>query len=86
MSKTATVRINIDQTLKDEAEHVFHELGLSAAQAVTMFYRQVKLRNGLPFKVIIPNETTRKTFEDTDAGQNLIICDDTNDMFEKLGI
>ncbi|MBW2163699.1 MAG: type II toxin-antitoxin system RelB/DinJ family antitoxin, partial [Deltaproteobacteria bacterium] len=72
--------------LKDEAERVFRELGLSTTQAITIFYRQVELRKGLPFEVTIPNEITRQTFEDTDAGQNLIICDNADDMFEKLGI
>jgi len=86
MSKTATVRARVEPRLKDEAERVFRELGLSTTQAITIFYRQVELRKGLPFEVTIPNEITRQTFEDTDAGQNLIICDNADDMFEKLGI
>lgn len=86
MSKISTVRARIEPHLKDEAECVFHELGLSTTQAIRLFYYQVKLRHGLPFDVVIPNETTRKTFEDTDAGHNLVVCNDTNDMFEKLGI
>ena len=40
----------------------------------------------IPFEVAIPNETTRRTFEDTDAGRNLVVCEDADDMFEKLGI
>ena len=35
---------------------------------------------------MIPNETTCKTFEDTDAERNLIVCEDAKDMFDKLGI
>ena len=86
MSKTATVRASIEPGLKEEAERVFQGLGLSTTQAIALFYRQVKLRNRLPFDVAVPNETTRKTFEDTDAGRNLMVCEDTKDMFEKLGI
>ena len=85
MTKTATVRARVEPRLKDEAERVFRELGLSTTQAITIFYRQVELRKGLPFDVAIPNEITRRTFEDTDAGRNLIICDNADDMFEKLG-
>jgi len=51
-----------------------------------LFYRQVELRNGLPFDVVIPNETTRRTFEDTDAGRNLVVCEDADDMFKKLAL
>ena len=86
MAKTATVRARVEPRLKDEAERVFRELGLSTTQAITLFYRQVELRKGLPFDVAIPNEITRRTFDDTDAGRNLIICDNADDMFEKLGI
>jgi DNA-damage-inducible protein J len=38
------------------------------------------------FLFVIPNETTQKTMEDTDAGRNLILCKDADDMFKKLGI
>jgi len=44
------------------------------------------MRKGLPFDVIIPNETTRMTFKHTDAGQNLTVCEDADDMFDKLGL
>ena len=86
MSKTSTVRARIEPDLKRRVENLFQRLGLSATEAITLFYRQVDLRKGLPFDVVIPNETTRKTIEDTDAGRNLILCKDADDMFKKLGI
>lgn len=86
MTKSATVRARIEPKLKHEAESVFEDLGLSTAQAVTLFYRQVTLRKGLPFDVVIPNKATRKTFEDTDAGRDLVVCKDADEMFKKLGI
>ena len=86
MPKTAMVRARIEPDLKNKAENVLHDLGLSPTQAITLFYRQVELRKGLPFNVVKPNKTTLKTFEDADAGRGLIVCKDTEDMFEKLGI
>ena len=86
MSKTATIRARIQPDLKDNAEYVFRRLGLSTTQAITLFYKQVELRGGLPFEITIPNKTTRRTFANTDAGRDLIICEDTDDMFRKLGI
>ncbi len=32
------------------------------------------------------NKTTRQTLGQTDAGENLIICENAGDMFKKLGI
>jgi len=84
MPKTSTVHARIEPDLKNEAEELFRELGLSATQAITLFYKQVQMRKGLPFDVILPNKATRKTFEDTDAGRNLTVCQDVNDMFNKL--
>ena len=86
MTKAATVRARIEPNLKHDVEKLFNKMGLTTTEAINLFYRQVKLRNGLPFNVVIPNKTTEKVFKDTDAGRNLIRCEDTDDMFNKLGI
>jgi DNA-damage-inducible protein J len=86
MPKTGTVHARIEPALKNETEELFHKLGLSVTQAITLFYKQVQIRKGLPFDVVIPNETTCRTFEDTDAGRNLLVCKDADDMFSKLKI
>ena len=86
MSKTAMVRARVEPALKRHVESVFHRLGLNATQAITMFYKQVEIRGGLPFNVAIPTSKTKRTFKSTDAGRELIVCEDADDMFEKLGI
>jgi DNA-damage-inducible protein J len=58
MAKTATVRARIEPLLKQDVEKLFKEMGLTTTEAINLFYRQVKLRNGLPFSVVIPNKTT----------------------------
>ncbi|MEE8328367.1 MAG: type II toxin-antitoxin system RelB/DinJ family antitoxin [Thermodesulfovibrionia bacterium] len=86
MAKSSTVRARIEPDLKVDVERLFSKLGISTTEAINLFYRQVKLRNGIPFNVVIPNKTTEKIFKDTDICRNLIRCDDTDDMFKKLGI
>ena len=86
MSKSATVRARIEPGLKNKAENLFRRLGLTTTQAITLFYRQTTLRKGLPFDVVIPNETTKSTFEATDSGRDLVVCKNADDMFKKLGI
>ncbi len=86
MSKSAMVRARIEPELKENAEEIFQQLGLTVTQAITLFYKQVELRNGLPFDVAIPTDLTAKTFESTDKGENLIVCKDADEMFESLGI
>ncbi len=86
MVKISTVRARIEPRLKEDVEKLFKKMGLSTTEAINLFYRQVKLRNGLPFNVVIPNKTTEEVFVDTDARRNLIRCEDADDMFDKLGI
>jgi len=86
MKKSSTIRARVEPDLKDKAENIFRKLGLTTTQALTLFYKQVELRNGLPFDVAIPNETTLRTLADTDLGRNLVVCEDADDMFKKLGI
>jgi DNA-damage-inducible protein J len=85
-AKTGTVRARINPSLKRDVEGLFEKLGLSTTEAISLFYKQVKLRNGLPFNVVVPNKVTGKVLKDTDAGKNLVRCEDTEDMFNKLGI
>jgi len=86
MSKSAVVRARIEPELKENAEAILDQLGLNPTQAITIFYRQVELRGGLPFDVSIPNATTQRVFESTDAGRDLVACEDAEDMFVRLGI
>jgi DNA-damage-inducible protein J len=86
MSKTATIRARIEPDLKDDVEKLFKKMGLTTTEAINLFYRQVKLRNGLPFNVVIPTGTTEKVFRNTDAKRNLVRCANAEDMFDKLGI
>lgn len=51
MAKTATITARIDPNLKEHAESVFKELGLTTSQAIALFYKQVELQQGLPFEV-----------------------------------
>lgn len=86
MSKSAMVRARIEPELKEGAEAVLERLGLNATQAITLFYKQVEMHQGLPFDVAIPSETTRRTFSKTDAGRELVVCKDARDLFGKLGL
>ncbi len=85
MAKEAMIRARVEPHLKAEVEDIFQELGLSITEAITLFYRQVKLNKGLPFEVRIPNETTLKTFQETDAGRKVVRTKDAREMFKKLG-
>ena len=58
MAKTEMIRARMEPELKRGAEAIFKVLGLSPTEAITLFYKQVTLRRGLPFSVEVPNAET----------------------------
>jgi len=82
--KSASIHARIEPELKEEVEAILKELGLNATQAITLFYQQIRLTQGLPFVLRVPNEITRQTLDDTDAGKNLVYCRDAGDLFSRL--
>jgi DNA-damage-inducible protein J len=71
MSKTETIRARVEPELKREAESVLKALGLSPADAIRLFYRQVTMRRGLPFSVELPNVETRDAMDEAVEGKDL---------------
>jgi DNA-damage-inducible protein J len=80
MSKTATVRARVDVKLKADAEAVLDKLGLTASEAIRLFYRQVALRKGLPFEVKVPNAATRRAMKELDEGKDVTRYEDFADF------
>ncbi|MBR1868294.1 MAG: type II toxin-antitoxin system RelB/DinJ family antitoxin [Clostridia bacterium] len=54
MPNTATVHARIDPALKENAENILSQLGLTSSDAIKLFYRQIELTGGLPFEIKIP--------------------------------
>lgn len=84
MNRTATVRARVEPRLKADVEKLLQRLGVTTTEAITMFYSQIRLRQGLPFPVDIPNAVTQKTFDATDRGEDLHAFDTLDEMFEAL--
>ena len=49
----ANVNIRVDDKLKQDAENIFSELGLSMSTATNVFYKQVVRYGGIPFELRI---------------------------------
>jgi DNA-damage-inducible protein J len=65
--KTAMVRARLEPQLKRDAEAVLDEIGLSPAEAIRLFYKQVSLHQGLPFDVRVPDAATRAAIREVRA-------------------
>lgn len=71
MSKSETVRARVEPKLKRDAEAVLRKIGLTSSEAITLFLTQVKLTNGLPFPLRVPNRRTRQAIQRARAGSDV---------------
>ena len=72
----AQVNMRIDDELKDKAELLFDELGMSMTTAFTMFIKASIRKNGIPFELSIDPfyseknmKILRESIRDADAGK-----------------
>lgn len=87
MSQPTTMyQFRIDAKEKQEVFQIFEELGIKPSQAIKMFFRQVKETRSIPFEVRLPNKETIETMEKVKQRKELNVCNNTNDLFDKLGI
>ena len=86
MPKTKAITVRVDPDLKANVDGILSDLGLTTSQAIVLFYKQVELRQGLPFEVRLPNATTRKALADAEHRRDLESHESTEALFADLGI
>ena len=71
MASTSAVYARIDSNLKENAESILSQLGISPSSAIQMLYSQIVLNNGMPFELKLPSSKPlavgRMTREQLDA-------------------
>ena len=56
MANTSAIYARIDTGLKEHAEDILAQLGITPSSAIQMLYRQIVLRNGIPFDLHLPRQ------------------------------
>ena len=54
MANTSVVYARIDTDLKENAENILQQLGISPSGAIQMFYSQIVLTRGIPLDLHLP--------------------------------
>ncbi len=84
MSQT-TYQIRIDENEKNETFKVLRELGITPAQAVKMFFAQVRITHSIPFPIdYTPNEKTAKMLLASDEEKGYKKHASIEDLFRDL--
>jgi DNA-damage-inducible protein J len=75
----ASLQVKIDDSLRDDAQHVAAQLGLDVASAVRMFLVQMVKHNGLPFHPVadpfynVANQRyLKRAIADIEKGVNIV--------------
>lgn len=98
-AKSANVNVRVEPDIKEQAEAILEKLGVSVSSFINMTYRQVVIRNGIPFPVTMPTvPKTRDTMTDTEfnawmenglrqakAGESLAADEAFDQILERLG-
>ena len=83
-TKSSFIRARMEPELKYSVEAILEKIGLNPTEAIRLYYKQIELCNGLPFKVEIPNTKTRKAIRDSIIGHNQKRFSNVEDLFEDL--
>jgi DNA-damage-inducible protein J len=84
MSKTTFVRARIEPSLKEETENILKELGLSVSEAITLFYKQIIFKKGIPFEVRLPNQVTIEAMKDALEDKDLNNYSNLSELISKF--
>ncbi len=69
----ATININVDKKVKEEAKETLEYLGTNFTNVINMLLRQIILTKSIPFEIKVPklNAETKKAIEDAEKGIGL---------------
>jgi DNA-damage-inducible protein J len=84
--RSITISAPIDPELKRETEEIFERLGVTLPEAIHLFLTEVKLHNGFPFELKIPNEETRQALAEAENKETMGHFHTVNDLFKDLEI
>ena len=84
MPKTLTLHTRIEPEVKEKADIILNELGISTAEAINMFLRQVIRYRGIPLDLRIPNSETITAIREAEQGIGLHKCDNLGQLLKEL--
>lgn len=100
MAKSANLYARIEPDVKEQAEAILNALGIPASNAITMFYKQIILKKGIPFDVRLPehpldislmtseqlNTELEKGYADMKAGRTIPAAEVFADIRKEYGV
>ena len=101
MAKNVSVFTRVNPVIKEQAENVLDQLGISMATAMEIYLRQIAMQRKIPFDVALPatqpisfgaltqaqfNGLMEQSFAEYKQGETMAAQDVAADMNRKYGI
>ena len=67
MGHSSMLHVRMDDDLKAEGNAVLEAIGLTAADAVRLFYKRIVAEQAVPLELKVPNAETRAAMEEAHA-------------------
>ena len=90
---TTLIQARVDSKLKEEAENIMSQLGISLNEAIRMFLKQVIIQQGIPFRPTLrvepiyePNEKLKQIIRDVENKKDLTSSKHTDETWKDLGL
>ena len=85
------IQARVDSKVKEDAENIMNQLGISLNEAIRMFLMQVIIHKGIPFKPTLkpeyePNEMLQQVIADVENKKDLTRYKNTDEMWQDLGL
>lgn len=85
------IQARVDSKVKNDAEKIINQLGISLNEAIRMFLMQVIIHKGIPFKPTLkpeyePNEVLQQIIADVENKKDLTHYKNTDEMWQDLGL
>lgn len=84
MAVMDSIQVPIEPELKCEVEAILAALGVTPAEAITLFYKQIRRDRGLPGLPLVPNAETLEAMRQAVAGEGLSRYDSVDDLMAEL--
>lgn len=82
LARSTMYQFRIDETEKAETFEILRNMGIKPAQAVRLFFRQIRQTNAIPFPIEhIPNTATAATLTSKDYSKSF---DNLDELFAEL--
>jgi len=85
---TTQITARIDAESKKGAQEVLNYLGLTMSEAISIYFKQIILRRGIPFPIEIPteipNDLTAKVLADSKQGRGLQEAANVDELIKEL--